>query len=117
MDLDSISTAVKWVLLILLAGFIAQFGKRFADRVIEKRRKNKTGFPPPLSLESSPSDRDGEATLGGKTSLAESPALPGDQAATGELAAKAAKKAAKTWFKQGKKEAKASAKSASRNGG
>ncbi len=115
MDLASIETAVKWVLLVLLAGFIAQFGKRFADRLIEKRRKSKAGPSPPLAPEASLLHRDEEPAAAGKTGFAESPSLPREQEAAGERAEKTAKKAAKTQLKKEKKETKASEKSASRN--
>lgn len=110
MDLASVETAVKWVLLVLLAGFIAQFGKRFADRLIEKRRKGKAGPSPPLAPESPPRHRDEERAAAGTNGFAGSPPHQEEQEAGGELAAKAAKKAAKTQLKKEKKEAKASVK-------
>ena len=41
---------LKWVLLVLVAGFIGQFGKSFALRLIERKRRKKA-----LSKSPSPS--------------------------------------------------------------
>ena len=38
---DSFSTGMKWVIMILVTGFIAQFGKKFAEYIITKMKKKK----------------------------------------------------------------------------
>jgi len=38
---DLIITIAKWTAGVLAAGFIAQFGKRFADWIIERRRRKR----------------------------------------------------------------------------
>jgi len=40
-DLDQIPTAVKWIITVLIAGFIAQFGKMFAEYLIDRHRRKK----------------------------------------------------------------------------
>jgi hypothetical protein len=59
---------IKWVLIVLLAGFIGHFGKALAQSVIAKMRARKTGttVPSPQSL---PADRE-------KISPAAGPPLP-----------------------------------------
>jgi hypothetical protein len=45
-DPGTISTILKWAITILIAGFIAQFGKKFANYLTEKikaRRRKKSG--------------------------------------------------------------------------
>ena len=46
-DSDTASTILKWAITILIAGFIAQFGKKFANLLTEKiknfRNKKKSG--------------------------------------------------------------------------
>ena len=42
MDAGDIWSVMKWVLLVLLAGFIAQFGKTMAQSVLKKVGKEKT---------------------------------------------------------------------------
>lgn len=39
MEFPDIWTVMKWVLLVLLAGFIGQFGKSFAQQVMRRFRK------------------------------------------------------------------------------
>ena len=41
MELAEVSSVMKWVLLILLAGFVGQFGKTFAQYLLRKIRKEK----------------------------------------------------------------------------
>jgi hypothetical protein len=41
MELADVSSVMKWVLLVLLAGFVGQFGKTFAQHLLRKIRKEK----------------------------------------------------------------------------
>jgi len=41
MELADASSIMKWVLLVLLAGFVGQFGKSFAQHILRKIRKEK----------------------------------------------------------------------------
>lgn len=46
---ETIPTWIKWVVTILVTGFIAQFGKRLADFLIKKfraRKEKQTALPP-----------------------------------------------------------------------
>ncbi len=47
--LDAVWDVVKWVLLVLVAGFIGQFGKSFALRLIERRRRKAADLDPNVS--------------------------------------------------------------------
>lgn len=38
LDPDTVSTILKWAVTILVAGFIAQFGKKFANFLVDKIR-------------------------------------------------------------------------------
>jgi len=40
--LEAVWDVLKWVLLVLVAGFIGQFGKSFALKLIERRRSKRT---------------------------------------------------------------------------
>jgi hypothetical protein len=40
--LEGVWNVLKWVLVVLAAGFIGQFGKSFALKLIERRRRKKT---------------------------------------------------------------------------
>lgn len=40
--LEAVWRVLRWVLLVLAAGFIGQFGKLFATRLIERRRHSRT---------------------------------------------------------------------------
>ena len=40
--LEGVWNVLKWVLVVLAAGFIGQFGKSFALRLIERRRRKRT---------------------------------------------------------------------------
>jgi biopolymer transport protein ExbB/TolQ len=60
MDLFSVWSVLKWVLVVLAAGFIGQFGRVFATRLIERRHKKRAGqradqphdkLPPEVRLE------------------------------------------------------------------
>ncbi len=44
--LDAVWDVLKWVLLVLVAGFIGQFGKSLALRLIERRRRKAAGSDP-----------------------------------------------------------------------
>jgi hypothetical protein len=55
---EAVWDVLKWVLLVLAAGFIGQFGKSFALKLIERRRRHKTGsdsasspYPLPAEIE------------------------------------------------------------------
>ena len=41
MELADVSSVMKWVLLVLLAGFVGQFGKTFAQHLLRNIRKEK----------------------------------------------------------------------------
>ena len=41
MDLSSVWSVLKWILVVLAAGFIGQFGRVFATRLIEWRHKKR----------------------------------------------------------------------------
>lgn len=45
MEIESIWPVMKWVLLVLIAGFIAQFGKAMAQFIMKKAAKKKTVTP------------------------------------------------------------------------
>jgi hypothetical protein len=84
--------ALKWVLLVLAAGFIGQFGKRLADFLLARRRERRA------DEEGRRSDtahlRASGAAIDGSDALADS---------SSKAAAKAAKKAAKAEVKRAKK--------------
>ena len=44
--LEAVWNVLKWVLLVLVAGFIGQFGKSFALRLIERRRRKRADLSP-----------------------------------------------------------------------
>jgi len=44
--LEAVWDVLKWVLLVLVAGFIGQFGKSFALRLLERRRSRRTTSSP-----------------------------------------------------------------------
>ena len=98
-DFDYLKIA-KWVLIVLLAGFIGQFGKSFAKHLLEKARlKGKDSSPtieetPPIAPKRLIEDAPG-------------PQQPHHAAISPEEKAKQDKKLAKTLAKQKKKEAKA----------
>jgi len=43
---EAVWDVLKWVLLVLAAGFIGQFGKMLAQRLIERRRRKKLQSDP-----------------------------------------------------------------------
>ncbi|NPU83452.1 MAG: hypothetical protein HPY65_03105 [Syntrophaceae bacterium] len=110
---------LKWVLLVLLAGFIGQFGKSFAQAVMARIRKRKSErAAPPARIESAgttamtgdpetlpgPEGPDGPGPgrgAEGRPSVLPSPGMETPAAASG-----ADKKALKTLAKQRKKEEK-----------
>lgn len=47
--LEAVWDVLKWVLLVLVAGFIGQFGKSFALKLIERRRAKTAGSAPTVS--------------------------------------------------------------------
>lgn len=51
MELPDIFTwqIIKWVLIVLVAGFIGQFGKSFAQDVLNRLRRKKAETPSPRS--------------------------------------------------------------------
>jgi hypothetical protein len=104
MDIASVWSVMKWVLLVLLAGFVAQFGKSMAQYIMKKTRKvPPTASPaiPPAGLSSSSPP---ETTM---------PAVPSaPESASGGDAEKSMppvmdKKLLKAMIKRKKKEAKA----------
>ncbi len=55
MDTDILLSVLKWTGVIIVTGFIAQFGKKFADFLIDRARKNKrtdASAVPPGRIES-----------------------------------------------------------------
>ena len=56
--LDAVWDVLKWVLLVLAAGFIGQFGKSFALKLIERRRRKAADSEPNVSQ--TPADLRGE---------------------------------------------------------
>jgi hypothetical protein len=44
--LEGVWDVLKWVLLVLAAGFIGQFGKSFALKLIERRRRKSSASDP-----------------------------------------------------------------------
>jgi hypothetical protein len=106
---------LKWVLLVLLAGFIGQFGKAFAQSVMARmRRKREAAGAPsvPAGLSgdagadgSSPSP--GPVEVDGRNGSEErSAGLPSSGAGPTDAAAGADKKSLKALAKQRKKETK-----------
>jgi len=41
--LEAVWDVLKWVLLVLAAGFVGQFGRSLALKLIERRRRDRTG--------------------------------------------------------------------------
>ncbi|HOO89817.1 MAG TPA: hypothetical protein PLA74_03235 [Syntrophales bacterium] len=97
-DLDYLRI-IKWVLIVLLAGFIGQFGKSLAKHLMEKARLKRKGSP----------SADGEApsvTVDGTIENLSESQEPLSAVLSPEEQAKRDKKLAKTLAKQKKKEAK-----------
>lgn len=91
-DLDFYQV-IKWILIVLLAGFIGQFGKSLATYLMKKARVSKTASPAQAVSELVKLPEDGTPPA---RFVPESKALPG----------KAEKKAAKAATKMRKKESK-----------
>lgn len=89
---------LKWVLIVLLAGFIGQFGKTFAKHIMVRVRAGKRGVP---SGAEGPENR---VELTGEKELSKIPEDMSPEQA--EERAKQEKKILKTLSKQKKKEAK-----------
>lgn len=98
-DLDYLRIA-KWVLIVLLAGFIGQFGKSLAKHLMEKARLKREGSSP-TSEETPP--------ITSSRRIEDAPRMeePPPAAMSPEEQAKHDKKLTKTLVKQKKKEAKA----------
>lgn len=106
-DSITVSDVITWALVVLVAGFIGQFGRKFAEHLIEKAKKNKQ--EPPRE----PGKRDTPEVQ--KTDTIPSPAGGDSPEETGSLPAspkndkeakeqsKLEKKAAKALIKQKKK--------------
>lgn len=98
-DLDYLRI-IKWILIVLLAGFIGQFGKSLAKHLMEKARlKRKVSFP----------ETTGTIPVRGGSHIEKVPDTQESSPSTlsPEEKAKQEKKLAKTRVKQEKKEAKA----------
>ncbi len=54
--LDAVWDVLKWVLLVLVAGFIGQFGKSFALRLIERRRRRRKAAGSDPNVSPTPAD-------------------------------------------------------------
>jgi len=95
-DFDYLRIA-KWVLIVLLAGFIGQFGKTLAKHLMEKARLKEKGFAPETPF------------ITGRAGIEDTPGVqkPSPTAISQGEQAKRDKKLAKTLAKQKKKEAKA----------
>ncbi|MDO9515074.1 MAG: hypothetical protein Q7J01_03110 [Syntrophales bacterium] len=98
-DFDYLRIA-KWVLIVLLAGFIGQFGKSLAKHLMEKARLKKKGSSPKIEA---------SAPIAGGRRIEGTPDMhgPPPSAISAEEKAKQDKKLVKTLVKQKKKEAKA----------
>mgnify|MGYP001767317902 CR=1 FL=1 len=108
MEFPDIWTVMKWVLLVLLAGFIGQFGKTFAQQLMKRFRKE------PGTAVGAPEGRGVKAPAVPPADNRPRPELPlaGPPAApppppVGAISAAADKKLLKALAKQKKKEAKA----------
>jgi hypothetical protein len=108
MELADIWSVMKWVLLVLLAGFVGQFGKTFAQRVMMRFRKEPQ---PPATAREAPG---GELPAALQSDVRPSGNLtaagPAENPAVREAAASPIlpdKKLLKTLAKQKKKETKA----------
>ena len=101
MDIASVWPVMKWVLLVLLAGFIAQFGKSMAQYLMKKTRKvPPTASPsiPPAGLQSSSPP---------ETTMPVEPSAPSSDVEKSMPPPVTDKKLIKAMTKQKKKEAKA----------
>jgi len=91
---------VKWVFIVLLAGFIGQFGKSLAKHLMEKARLKRKGASPKVTETPSIADADHIEKIPGMQQ-------PRPAVISPEERPKQDKKLAKTLTKQKKKEAKA----------
>jgi hypothetical protein len=98
-DFDYLRIA-KWIVIVLLAGFIGQFGKSLAKHLMERIRRNRKGSSP---------KNEGTPIIPGRGLIEGAPGLQEPHPATmsPEKHAKQDKKLAKTMIKQKKKVAKA----------
>ena len=106
MEFADIWTVMKWVLLVLLAGFVGQFGKTFAQQVMKRLRKE----PKPPVGAAGESGKTLPATL--PVDVRQPAVLPGAPLPTptppaGTAPPPADKKLMKALAKQKKKEGKA----------
>ena len=92
-------SVLKWIVLVLIAGFIGQFGKSYAKHLIERFRKKPTQTPPPGNV---PVYRPPEGPARREDNL---PPAPG-QTGLSKEEAKLRKKELKAELKREKKEAK-----------
>ncbi len=116
--MDMVFDVLKWVVIILIAGFIGQFGKSLSLHIIDyfkkKKEKEKTGEPavskdeetktPPLSQKESLTREQESSTV---PLVADSPAEKDPSLATQESDYKTTKKALKAQQKAKKKIEKA----------
>jgi hypothetical protein len=105
MALDDVWSVMKWVLLVLMAGFVGQFGKIFAQHILRKIRREKevpadARQTPVANLPASP--RDDISPPADHRAVAHA-----DGQVIRETPVMADKKLLKTLAKQKKKEAKA----------
>ncbi len=107
---------IKWVLIVLLAGFIGQFGKSFAKHILEKARRKKAAEMAASSGSTTPTTSLSGTTHPAQTAAAGKPAELENQAQpvgnnarseTVKEEAKKRKKELKARAKLRKKEAKA----------
>jgi hypothetical protein len=96
-DSDTGTTILKWAITILVAGFIAQFGKKLATFLIEKAKRVKTR----RSSERSARPAAGSPPLTGQDNGVSGTVSPGSDTRTGNL--KFNKKLLKTMSKERKK--------------
>jgi len=101
-DLDYLRI-IKWTLIVLLAGFIGQFGKSFAKHLMERAR---------LKRKVASREIEGTTSIGRGGGIEDVPGNrePPPSALSPDDTAKQDKKLAKTLAKQKKKEAKARSK-------
>ncbi len=95
---------IKWALIVLLAGFIGQFGKSLAKHLMEKARLKKKGLA--LKAEETARTPGREHIEGSPAGVKELPTSTG-QDISPEEKVKREKKLVKTLAKQEKKETKA----------
>lgn len=105
LDAVTLSTVLKWALVVLVAGFIGQFGRKFAEYLIERARikKNRSGLEP-VKSRSSEAQENLPAEGGGEIARNEKREEASDPSKEEKERLKAEKKAAKALIKQKKKE-------------